>query len=95
MRRDRPAAARARQAGAAVDVQEVLHVAGTCRGAIGVDRRAAARDRLVEHGAQSLVQLALLVCVKPGAAAQRVEPRPPQRLVGVDIAHAGDECPGP
>src|SRR4051794_15840272 len=88
---DGSAAARTRQAGAAVDVEEMLHVAGTGRRAIRIDRRAAPRNSFAQHGAHCFVKLALLGSVQAGAATQRMQSRAPQRLVGVDIAHAGDE----
>ena len=51
----RPTAARTRQTSSAVHVQEMLHIAGAGRGAVRVDRRAAALDALAQHGAQRLI----------------------------------------
>jgi hypothetical protein len=42
---------------------------------------------VLERRADSAVQPAKLVSVETGRRSQRVEPRPPQRLVDVDIPH--------
>ena len=88
---DRPAAARARLAGAPVDVQALLHLAVALGRRVVVDRAprrsmASARTpRIASTGGPR----------RPGGAsrrdAQRVQPRAPERLVGVDVADAGEE----
>ena len=65
---DRPPAARARLAGALVDVQPLLHLAVALGRRVVVDRRAAALDRLGEDPAELAVQAAAR---RPAAATGR------------------------
>ena len=46
----------------------------------------------LQHGTQRPVQLALLRGVQAGATAQRMQTRAPERLIGVDVADAGDKA---
>ena len=88
---DRPAAARARLAGPLVDLQALLHRAVAVGRGVVVDRAAAPLDRLGQDRPDRLVQAALVGGPERPGRPQRVEPRRPQRLVGVDVADAGEE----
>ena len=88
---DRPPAARARLAGALVDLQALLHRAIAVGRRVVVDRAAATLDRLGQDGPDRVVQPSLVGRPERPGGPQRMEPRGPQRLVGVDVADAGQE----
>ena len=88
---DRPAAASARLAGTLVHEQLFLHRAIAVGGGVVVDRRTTALDRVGKDPAQRPVQPALVARPERSSRAQRVQARRPQRLVGIDVADAGDE----
>ena len=88
---DRPTAARAGLARALVRLQAFLHAAVSVGSRVVVDRGAAPGDGLGEHGPDLPVEARLVRRPQRRDGAQRVEPRPPERLVGVDVADPGDE----
>ena len=88
----RPRAAFARLARALIDPQMLLHRAVALGRGVVVDRAAAPFDRLRQNVAQGPMQPANVVGAKSVRIAQRVQPRPPQRLVGVDVADPGEEA---
>ncbi len=88
---DGPTAARARLAGPLVDLQPLLHRPVAVGRGVVVDGAAAALDRLGEDPPERLVEVALIGRPQRPSRPQRVEPGGPQRLVGVDVADAGDE----
>ena len=88
---DRPPAARAGLAGALVDLQALLHRAVAVGRRVVVDRGAAERDGLREHVRIAVVEPADVVAAQRGRRPQRVQARPPERLVGVDVADPREE----
>ena len=88
---DRPAAARAGLAGALVDLQVLLHLAVAVGRGVVVDRAAAPLDGLGQDPPDRLVEAALVGRAQRAGRPQRMEPRRPQRLVGVDVADPGEE----
>ena len=84
-------AARTRLAGSLVDLQVLLHRAVAVGRRVVVDRAAAPLDRLGQDRADRLEQAALVGRAERADGPQRMEPGRPQRLVGVDVADAGDE----
>ncbi len=71
--------------------QMLLHRAVALGRGVVVDRAAAPLDRLGQDVAQRPVQPADVVGAERVRVAERVEPRPPESLVGVDVADAGEE----
>src|SRR5579864_4675094 len=91
-RPDRRAASAAGPAGALVYVQALAEVAGRAVGAeVVAQRRAPGADRLGEHRAHALHQPRGLGARQAARLALRAQPRPEQRLAGVDVAHADDQ----
>ena len=88
---DRPAAAGARLPGALVDVEALLHLAVAVGRGVVVDRAAAPLDRLAQDLEHVAVERALVPRAQRGGGPERVQPRAPQRLVGVDVPDAHDE----
>src|SRR5947207_621471 len=88
---DGPATARTRLARALVDLQLLLHRSIAFGRRVVVDRAPAPLDRLGEHTSQFEVQPSLIGRPQRGSGAQRVQPRGPQRLVGVDVADPREE----
>ena len=88
---DRPPAARARFAGALVDLQVLLHRAVAVGRRVVVDRASAAHDGLGQDPPDLVVQVPLVGGSQRPGRPERMEPGRPQRLVGVDVADAGDE----
>ena len=88
---DRPAAARARLAGALVDLQVLLHRAIAVGRGVVVDRASAPHDRLGQDPPDLVVQMPLVRRAQRAGRPERVESGRPQRLVGVDVADPGDE----
>src|SRR5437763_1561558 len=90
--RDRPAAARTRLPRPPVDAELFLVAALQPRAAdVIADARAALLDRVVQHGFDRLAQAVRLGGAEAAAGAGGVEAGGEQRLVGVDVAHAGDD----
>src|SRR5690606_32168333 len=88
----RGAAARARLVLTPVDLEEVLVRAGRAvRLAVPANTGALPRDALVQHAAHRMVETFLLLCCKCIRLALRGNSGQPKRLVGVDVAHPGDE----
>ena len=69
----------------------LLHRAVAVRRGVVVDGGAAALDRLGQDRADRLEEVPLVRRPEGRGRAERVEPRLPQRLVGVDVADARDE----
>ena len=88
---DRPPAARARFAGALVDLQAFLHRAIAVGRRVVVDRAPATLDGLGQDGPDRVVQPSFVGRPERPGGPQRMEPGGPQRLVGVDVADAGQE----
>ena len=88
---DRPPAARARLAGALIDLQAFLHRAIAVGRRVVVDRAPATLDRLGQHGPDRVVQASFVGRPERPGGPQRMEPGRPQRLVGIDVADAGQE----
>ena len=88
---DRPSAARTRLAGPLVDLQVLLHRAVAVGRGVVVDRAAAPLDRLGQDPPDRVVEVPLVGRPQRPGGPQRMEPRGPQRLVGVDVADPGDE----
>src|SRR5262245_40930256 len=90
---DRGAAARARLALAAVDAKLFLVAARLAVAAdVVADGRAAPVDRLAQHLRDRLAQAVGLGAAQVAAAPRGVQPGAEQRLVGVDVADAGDDA---
>ena len=90
---DRRPAALARLAPAAVDAELVLHAALAPSGlAVVAQRRALTRDPRVERLAHAPVKRLSSRRLERAGDPQRVEPRAPERLVGVDVPDAGDRA---
>src|SRR3954470_13532078 len=88
--RDRRPAAVARLPAAAVHLELVLHrPAIAVRQAVVAERRPLARDADLERLPDRRVQPAKLVPVDRLSRPERVDPRTPERLVDVDVPHAG------
>ena len=88
---DRPSTARAGLAGPLVDLQALLHRAIAVGRRVVVDRAPATLDGLGQHGPDRVVQPSFVGRPERPGGPQRMEPRRPQRLVGVDVADAGQE----
>ncbi len=88
---DRTATARTGLAGALVDVELLLHRPVAVGRGVVVDRRAASLDRLGQDRADRRVQASFVGGAQAGRRAERVQPRRPERLVGVDVADPGEE----
>jgi hypothetical protein len=88
---DGSAAPVARFAGPLVDLEVLLHRAVAFRRGVIVDGTAAPFDRLGQHVAQADVKPADVVGSEGVSVAQRVQSGAPQRLVGIDVPHAGEE----
>ena len=88
---DRPPAAEARLARPLVDGQVILHRAVTLGRGVVVDGRAAPLDRLGQDGPHRAVEPGLAGRTEGRDPAERMQPRAPERLVGVDVADPGDE----
>src|SRR5262245_20542709 len=89
---DLVAAPRARLTLAAVDPELALHRAlGSVGGAVVAKRCALAGDPEPERPADSLDERAELLGRQLVSRPKRVEAGPPQRLVGVDVPHAGEQ----
>ena len=71
--------------------QVLLHLAVAVGRRVVVDRRAAPLDRLGQDGPDLAVEARLVGRAEGRAPPERVEPRAPERLVGVDVADPGDE----
>jgi hypothetical protein len=90
---DRRSAAVARLSAPAVDAKLVLHRAAAAVGeAVVPERGPLAREALLERCPYPPVQALQLGALEAGRRAQRIEPRPPQRLVCVDVPQPG-QCP--
>ena len=88
---DRPAAAAARLAGPLVDLEVLLHLAVAVGRRVVVDRRAAPDHRLGEDPPDLDPEPPLVGRAERPGRPERMEARRPERLVGVDVADAGDE----
>ena len=88
---DRPAAPFAGLAGALVHLQVLLHRAVAFGRRVVVDRAAAPLHRFGQDVAQSLVEPADVGRPERLRLAERMKTGPPQRFVGVDVAHSGKE----
>ena len=88
---NRPGAPIARLAGPLVDLEVLLHRAVAVGRGVIVDGAAAPLDRLGQDVAQRPVKPPGVVRPEALRVAERMEPRPPERFVGVDVAHAGNE----
>src|SRR5581483_7166587 len=90
---DRRAAALAGLAGAAVHLELVLHRSALAvRQRVVAQRRAPARDSTLERCANRPMERLHLVELERSRRCQRMDARPPQRLVGVDVPDAGDRA---
>src|SRR3990172_7509268 len=85
---DRRAAHRARLPVTLVDPKVILEVAAAVD---PVDTGAVVAQAGPQRGAQAAPQTPDLIVVKRVAPPQRMDPRPVQSLIGVDVSHAGDE----
>ena len=81
----------ARLAGPLIDIEPLLHRAVAVGRGVVVDGRAAPLDGLDQDRPDRLVEVALVGDPQRADRAERVQPRAPQRLVGVDVADAGHE----
>jgi hypothetical protein len=88
---DRPTAARTWLASPLVDLEMLLHVTIAVGRGVVVDRGATPDDRLGQDAAKLHPQPALVGGPERRGRPQRVQPRCPQRFVGVDVADARDE----
>ena len=90
---DRRPAPRAGPVGLAVDGEEAREVAAlpVDVDVEGVEGGAALRQRLPQHVADAVEQVGDLGAGELVGGAGAVQPRPPQRLVGVDVADAADQ----
>ena len=88
---DGPAAAQAGLVGPLVDREVLLHLAVAVGRRVVVDRRAAPDHRLGEDPPEVRPETPLVGRPQRRRGPQRVEPRRPERLVGVDVADARDE----
>src|SRR5204863_3401579 len=86
-----PSAAGARFAAALVDLQPLLHHAVTVGRGVVVDRTPAALDGFREHPTYCLIQPLFVGRSERCRGPERMEAGRPQRLVGVDVADAGEE----
>src|SRR6185436_4081060 len=85
---DRGAAPRAWLARAAVNLELVLHPpSASLRVAVVAQGGALAGDAHLQRSSNGLAQPRDLVAVERPCRAKRVDPRPPQRLVRVDVPH--------
>ena len=89
---DRSPAAPARQPGALVDVEVLLHLAVALGRGVVVDRGPATLHGLPQHGPDGLVEVALVGRSQRRDRTQRMQLRAPQGLVGVDVADPRDEA---
>ena len=88
---NRSPASIARLARPLVNLQVLLHRTVSLGRGVVVDRAAAPFHRFGEYSAQCVVQPVDIVAPKSAGVAEGVETRPPQRFVGVDVAHPGEE----
>src|SRR6266540_1441707 len=87
---DRRSAAPAGLALSAVDLELLLHRAGRAVGcAVVAQRRALAGDPRLERAADSAVERAELGRLQRSGRPQRLDARPPERLVRVDVPQPG------
>src|SRR5687767_11676119 len=90
---DRMTAAWARLVGLAVHTELRLHRAfRTVRRSVVAQSRSLARDAEPQRAADRLDESAQLLAAHFMARPERMEPRPPERLVCVDVPHASEDA---
>ena len=90
---DRPAAAIARLIGAPIDRQPLRILARLAvRADVVAEARAPVGDPFAQDLAHGAVETPDIAGVERVGRPQRMEPRAPERLIGVDVPDAGDEA---